>query len=1121
MPRTVAPLPASPALDSPLRQYYAELRAVPESAATNELSFRTPLENFLNAAAATLGFPDVRFTNEPRAVALGRPDFKATQNNGLTEIGYVEAEAVGANLAALKDSAKKQNDRFIAGLPNFLQTNHTHFRLFVNGAKADEVALPSFSYTHTNIPAAERDALAALLTRFLTAATASAATSETLARLLAMRASLLRNGAEQLLNSGNPALAPLLEAYRTALSAAVTPKEFADVYAQTFAYGLFLAWMRHDGSRPFDRQTAQNLLPQAVGPIRALIRLGLLELPDEIDWIVEGIIGDLQKADRAAALGAQRDGKEPMIHFYETFLAAYDKKLRKATGTYYTPEAVTDFIVRAVDDLLESPDFDLDGGIANPDVRLLDPATGTGTFLARAIRRVREKMARVGDEALFPDRARSHIVPHFFGFELLPAAYTLAHLSLRTLLEKEGVGLSDTERLSVYLANTLTDEVPPQQHLLLAREFSAEVHAADRVKRHERIIVVLGNPPYKGHSNNPSTYTEMVAPGATYTADLPNGGTASRVNTGGKPRRNVRRNFIGRLLHEYYFVDGAPLNERNPKWLQNDYMKFIRFAEWIVTRPQNDGGIVAFITDNSYLDAPTFRGMRRHLLQTFDTLYILDLHGNSKKRECAPDGSADQNVFDITQGVSILLAVKRPQAAKARTAQGAEVYHASIFGDRAHKYDTLHQTDLQSTSWEKLAPNAPHYLFVPHDELTRTEYEAGWSVKDIFPVHVLGFQTHRDHFAIDFDEAALRERIETLRDTTQTDDDIKQRYALGTFDVATARRALRKNAKWESAFISCVYSPFDNRSCYFATPIMDRPRVELLNHVAGRENLVLNLVRQTRETEWHHALVTNQPTPAVFLEVKEGSSVFPLYLYPSTGTLEQDNGPRSNINSSFITAITEGWYENAAEPGEEADGTDSSLVEQGSGGESEKTPTPETLFQYIYAILHAPTYRTRYADFLKRDFPHIPLPPDPQTLAAAAALGERLIALHLLTDPTLRQHGIGYPVSGNHKVERIADRYSETERRVHLNTNQYFENVPPEAWNFRIGGYQPAQKWLDDRVGRTLSEADINHYRRMIAALRETARLLPDCDNAFFLIVPNAESVAPDDEEGKSDQIAL
>ena len=417
-------------LSAPLATYYAELRAVPKGA-TPELSYRTPLENFLNASAAVLGFAGVHFTNEAGANALGRPDFQATTSGGLVEVGYVEAEAVTADLANLKGSAKAQNDRFIAGLPNFLQTNHTDFRLYSKGdtTAVAKVKLPAFdTHTGAQIPDEGRDALAALLFRFLSDATATVSTSENLARLLAMRASLLRDNAEKLLNAGSDKLTPLLASYRAALVTDVSEKQFADLYAQTFAYGLFLAWMRHDNVKPFDQTIAVRLLPEAVAPIRALIRFGLTDLPPELDWIVSGIVGDLAKADRTAALGAkQTDGKEPMIHFYETFLAAYDKTLRKATGTYYTPEPVTDWIVRAVDDLLESPGFNLDGGLANPAVRLLDPATGTGTFLARAYRRVKERMSDIGDAALFPDRAKSHLAKHFFGFELLPAAYTLAH----------------------------------------------------------------------------------------------------------------------------------------------------------------------------------------------------------------------------------------------------------------------------------------------------------------------------------------------------------------------------------------------------------------------------------------------------------------------------------------------------------------------------------------------------------------------------------------------------------------------------------------------------------------------------------------------------------------------
>jgi predicted helicase len=381
---------------------------------------------------------------------------------------------------------------------------------------------------------------------------------------------------------------------------------------------------------PFDRETALHALPRAAPPIRVLLTFaGGDDLPEAFQWIVDGLCADLDAAAKSTATLHTAGMQDPLINFYEPFLAAYDPHLRERAGVYYTPDPVVDFLVRAVDDLLKC-DFGKESGLADPSVRLLDPATGTATFLARAYRQVHQTMLASGDGGLWPDRARSHVAQHFYGFERLPAAYTLAHVKLRQQLREMGVVLGDTDRLPVFLADTMMNKVPAQLSLPGANILSKEIRDAAQVRDQEEILVILGNPPYFGKSDNPS-----------------------KDSLG-------HLTFIGELMQEYYQVDGVPLGEKNPKWLQNDYVKFLRFAQWRIAR--SGQGIVAFITDNSYLDNPTFRGMRRSLMETFDEIYILDLHGNSKKRERDPSGGKNENVFDITQGVALCVMVKLPSS---------------------------------------------------------------------------------------------------------------------------------------------------------------------------------------------------------------------------------------------------------------------------------------------------------------------------------------------------------------------------------------------------------------------------------------------------------------------------
>ncbi len=592
---------------------------------TGELSYRDFLSTFFRDAASLLK-RNANFTSEPKLKNFGRPDYEVSE--GIKIVGYIEAEALGTPIGALKGQSKEQNQRFRDNLYNFLLTNHTDFHLFRDGREIVVVRLPE-PPEHGTITISQSclEDLKILLETFLDTVTPGAVTPEAIARQLARRARFLRVAADAMLSQQESPLHAYLNLYRQTLFEGIDEEKFADVYAQTFTYGIFLAWL-NTSSAIFERDTALRSLPSAVPPIRTLMQFSEFgSLPESFHWIVNGICSDLQSADRQAAMRHGAGIQDPLVHFYETFLAAYDPQLRERAGVYYTPDPVVDFIVRVVDDLLRS-DFGKPDGLADESIRLLDPATGTATFLARAYRQVHETMMNGGDAGLWPDRARTHLAKHFYGFERLPAAYTLAHIKLRQMLTELGAPLPDTVRLPVYLADTMMNKAPDAIPLPGADILSKEIRDAHEVRDREPILVILGNPPYFGKSDNPSK--------------------DSKGNL----------TFIGNLVQDYYRVDGVPLGERNPKWLQNDYVKFIRFAQWKIER--NRSGIVAFITDNSYLDNPTFRGMRRSLMQTFDKIYLLDLHGNSKKKERAEDGSKDENVFDITQGVSICIMVKYP-----------------------------------------------------------------------------------------------------------------------------------------------------------------------------------------------------------------------------------------------------------------------------------------------------------------------------------------------------------------------------------------------------------------------------------------------------------------------------
>ena len=639
-------------------------------------------------------------------------------------------------------------------------------------------------------------------------------------------------------------------------------------------------------------------------------------MPKDFDWTVDDLVHLLKCANIGKILadfGHETGQNDPIVHFYETFLAVYDPKLREKRGVYYTPEPVVKYIVRSVASLLKTH-FGKPKGLADEKTLILDPATGTATFLYFVIDQIRESMK--GQEGAWPGYVRDHLLNRIFGFELLMAPYAVAHLKIGLQLEETGYTFGDDERLGIYLTNTL-EEAAKKSERIVAKAISDEADAAVQIKRKKPILVVLGNPPYSGHSANRS--------------------------------RDADGNltFIGRLIEDYKTVDGAALGERNPKWLQDDYVKFIRFAQWRIEEVKPNYGILAYITNHSYLDNPTFRGMRQSLLNSFDEIHVYNLHGASKKKEVAPDGNKDENVFDIQQGVAILLAVRKPGRAGS-----SAVYHADLWGDRTSKYAMLSTSDITVTEWARLSPASPDYLFVPVTKPKAAEYAEGYRITDIFPVSVLGFQTHRDQFAIAFDKAEIIKRVSQMRGD-DPNAAIYEEYQIADnrdWKLERERARLKDDRYWNENVREVSYRPFDTRWSYYGYSTMDYPRKELLQHVAGRENLCLNTVRQTKAMHWQHALVSDMPAPAVYVEVKDGSTVFPLWLYKGTGSGKRSLFERRpNISGEFLKALAAKLQ-----------------LTQEPEFELPVGISPEDIFHYIYAVFYAPTYQARYSEFLKQ-----------------------------------------------------------------------------------------------------------------------------------------------------------
>jgi predicted helicase len=726
-------------------------------------------------------------------------------------------------------------------------------------------------------------------------------------------------------------------------------------------------------------------------------------------------------------------------------LSEYDPQIREKRGVYYTPEPVVSFIVRSVHGILREH-FGKPDGLADIHIKILDPAAGTLTFITEAAKlALKEYLGKYG-EGVKEGFIRSHLLQNLYAFELMMAPYAVGHLKMSYILEEMKFRLPKKERFKLYLTNTLEMQDIEQAQLPGISTLSKESRLAGKVKKQTPILVILGNPPYSGHSSNIGEW-------------------------------------ISREIKEYYRVDGKPLGEKNPKWLQDDYVKFIRFAQWKID--QNGEGVLGFITNHSYMDNPTFRGMRQSLMKSFDEIYLLDLHGNSLKKERCPDGSKDENIFDIRQGVAIALMIKKKPG---EGGSDCNVFHSEIWGLRGYKYDWLSKYEIDSVDWKQINPTSPYYFFIPREEKNREIYEQYWKVTDIFPVNVSGIVTARDHFVIDFDEGSLKRRIEMFNNISIPDEIIRDSFKLKDtrgWKLGKARKELSEDDNWGKYIARILYRPFDIRSILYSQKMVDWPRLEFMSNMFY-ENLGLITNRQVNG-DFRHALCTNMIINdcTVSLETRERSYLFPLYLYADRGKkdlfseVEEGQGRRANIEEKFFRFLEAG------------------LVDQGRGAVK---VTPEEIFYYIYAVLYANIYRQKYAEFLRIDFPRVPFTADYRLFVELAKLGRALADIHLMKSPDLDDTFARFEKAGTNQVKKV--KYDD-DGRVFINNDQYFFPIPPEIWQYQIGGYQVMHKWLKDRKGRSLSLEDIRHYIRISRALQLTIRCQEKIDHLYPQVEDN------------------
>lgn len=1014
-----------------IQQYIHEVTQQLKSGHAREHAYRPALERLMSS------FEDTLAVNDPARSENGNPDFVfLKKSNKDIILGYAEAKDITVDL---DKTLKTEQLRRYAGYDKLFLTNYRDFIFLANGEEYLRISLGKLTSGMLEIDHSQTSRIIDELGAFLARKPEAIKSGKRLAVIMGGKARRIRDNVRQYLdhedNERNIELEKMYKLMKTSLVHDLTKEQFADLYAQTLVYGLFAARYNDETPNDFDRREAVEAVPKTNPFLRQFFNhIAGADFDARLRYIVDELcevfaISDIRALVRHQATKFAVDDEQDLtIHFYEDFLKEYDPIMRQKMGVYYTPVPVVRYIVRNVDKILKE-EFGIYKGLASsetidhwietgqdhrtdkrqkaktgyykkiPRVQVLDPAVGTATFLNETIKHIYKNFE--GQEGRWSSYVKDNLLQRLYGFELMMAPYTIAHLKLSMTLAETGAK-DLTERLGIYLTNTLEEGIPLQQDLFsigLASAVSEESRHAAEIKSNQPIMVIVGNPPYSVSSNNKS-------------------------------------GWIQELIKDYK----KDLGERKIN-LDDDYIKFIRFAENMITK--NDSGVVAMITNNSYIDGVTHRQMRKHLLQTFDKVYILDLHGSATKEETAPDGSRDENVFAIKQGVSIVLMLRNNRKSSSEL---GEVYHADLFGTRKHKFSELNN---DAPTYSKVEAVPPNYFFVPKDMSNINEYQQFVGIDELFVINNTGIQTKNDRLSIHFDKSELEKVIDDF-------------YSQGLSDLINKYK-LKKSSGWDPEkakndivnskdvnIYQILYRPFDKRWSLLtsnAAGFIGRQRMNVTPSML-QQNIGLITLRINGEGEQFVSLATDTMVEKGSLP-RGNYSVFPLYIYHDDGT------KTPNFNPNEYKKFTENIIDT----------------------------TPEDIFDYIYAILNSPSYRTKYAEFLKISFPRVPMPTQAE-FDRLVPLGRQLRELHLMKAPV--EYDTTYPEVGDNLIEKV--QYDDC--KVYINDTQYFGNVPVLAWNCYIGGYQPAQKWLKDRKGRKLTDEDLEHYQKIIKILLETARIM-------------------------------
>ncbi|EAH7549107.1 DNA methyltransferase [Campylobacter jejuni] len=1074
-----------------LKAYLENIKDI--STNDKEHTHRTALQNLLQAIKDNQDKQNkISIKQEPNNDKEGRgaPDFLITKD--FLTLGYIENKRVNANLDNIIKS--DQILKYTKLSPNIILTDYLRFILLSLNDKNEiiickEVKICSLDeiksvIKNQSLLDTKTQELNELFSIFFSKIPNPINSALDFANHLSLRTRILKD--ELLSSIENEILLSLFNTFKETLYKELSYEEFCDSFTQTLTYSLFLAKLNNDTAKEIDLNNAKKFIPKSFPLIRSMS--GFLddsfENLENIKWLLEEIINIINHIDITSIIKelnktGEKDlfnrptilstHKDPYLHFYETFLASYDPKLREVRGVYYTPAPVVIFIINAIDEILKQ-DFNHKKGLSealDKNITLLDFATGTGTFLLEAFRKALEPISK--NSVNYNPKA---LIDKFCGFEFLIAPYTIAHLKISQSFKEEfNSPLNDDESLKIALTNTLyfksiSKEQNDQNTLFTLIDLTREFKKAQKIKE-EQILIITGNPPYSGASSNKGLYEDEIK--------ISYGLEPSKANLSKEQKKYINLYFqektkqntnTFKAIYEKHKLE----NEKNPKWLLDDYVKFIRFAQSKID--SQESGIFAFISNNSFLDNPTFRGMRYSLMQSFDKIYILNLHGDTRKKEKAPDGSKDDNVFDIMQGVSINIFIKQNSKAK-----NTKIYYHDLYGKRKDKYEFLYENDLNSIKWTLVKNNEPFYLFLPQNNDLLEEYNKGISVKDMFMLSGVGICSKRDNIVFHNNKENLMQLLKDFN--TKTKDELYKIYDIGEdsrdWKLDSAIKAVNKNCDNLENFIKkCHYRPFDKKWTYYienSKAFMAYPVYDIFEHFLENENIGLICDRGTKLNNIDNIFISSKIIDLHL--VGSGSYIYPLYLYPTTRSKKFLKKENPNFNEENFTSKIENFKESFR-----------TFIDEFY---KEKF-SPEDILGYIYAVLFHKIYREKYLDFLKIDFPKIPFTKDKNTFKNLSKLGLKLVNLHLLKNDEL-DFNVGEALfkdikNKNFKIQKI--KYNKDTKELFINESLYFNKVSPEIYEFKIGGYAVLDKYL-----KSHKEEDIDHkhFTLIIQTLDETLKI--------------------------------